>query len=185
MFLLGFSPILMWLGSMIVDASTSDLLIDGRPFADLWLAPVILAVLAWGFIHHDRFTTWASRLAAAGAFLVAAASLAYVVAALSARSSLSAGDVQRAVVADRETHGRGFTRRTTTTFALQDGSSVTTGDYSGRGRVCLEVRRVTGSNGFAWLQIVDSSPAPGPGQLEWPISRSDCFSGAPLASLGR
>jgi hypothetical protein len=70
-------------------------------------------------------------------------------------------------------------------LALQDGSTIRIGAGRLRPRACFAVRRMSGTRGFAWLRLVDASPPPGPGQLTWPIDRSDCFSAAPLASLGR
>jgi hypothetical protein len=63
------------------------------------------------------------------------------------------------------------------------------GDYGSLGR-CLAVRRLVGPFGFSWLEIGDAAPlppAPGPGQLHWPVepvSREDCFSDRPLSELG-
>ena len=72
----------------------------------------------------------------------------------------------------------------TSVFALQDGTTATVTGYNGGARRCFAVRRLQGPYGFAWLRMIDASPDPGPGQLAWPIDPANCFSAAPLQSMG-
>jgi len=182
-FLFVLSPLLLWLASFLVAMSSSDLLVEAPALTSSWPVPIVLGFGLWWAADRDHFPRWCERLAVAGSVAVVAAALVYVVLGLSARTAAAAGPVQRAQVAAVNSHGRGMFKSTTTTFALQDGSTAATTDYSGGTRLCLAVRRVSGAHGFAWLRIVDRSPSPGPGQLAWPIDRGECFSAADLATM--
>lgn len=72
-------------------------------------------------------------------------------------------------------------------FQLADGSNLTGGrkrkrfDYGS----CVTVRLLTGSYGFRWVRVIESTPPPGPGQLHWPVRREDCFSDKLLSEVKR
>lgn len=107
----------------------------------------------------------------------------YVSLALAARGAVQAEAAVRAQISGYEGTRRGPFRSGSTILALQDGSSVRLSGTLGNRYRCLQVRRITGRFGFQWLRVEASSPAPGPGQLNWPIARDACFSDRPLATL--
>ena len=99
------------------------------------------------------------------------------------RGSAQEGEAFRAQITGFEGSRRGPFRSGRTILALQDGSTVTLSGMAGNRHRCLLVRRVSGPFGFEWLRVEASSPAPGRGQLNWPVPREACFSDRPLASL--
>ena len=66
---------------------------------------------------------------------------------------------------------------------LQGGERLRANSYPGGGSRCFLVQKVTGPHGFVWLRWLDGSPAPGPGQLAWPLDLRKCFSATPLAEI--
>jgi hypothetical protein len=169
----------------IVEAGTSGLMIAAPdvalPTLGAGSAGVLLLVLA-------RKTSFMPRLIAVCALLgwlatVAAAGF-VIVAGGRDHEAAVAGAPQRAFVTGGKHWRRG---RDTTFLQLASGDRVETSGLRsayGAWNRCYLVRRLDGRRGFAWLQVLDASPAPGPGQLSWPIDPEKCFSAIPLAEIG-
>ncbi|WP_324750419.1 hypothetical protein SH591_02760 [Sphingomonas sp. LY54] len=190
--LLMLSPILIWLGGVLTEALTSDFLVDAPPVADLWPFPLLAGLALWFTAGKGVAPNLCRWLGLVGWIATGVVALLYPAASFYARAHAAPGPELRSQISKFETRGGRF-KTTMTTFALQDGSSVETkaypaGEYGSMGR-CLAVRRLAGPFGFIWLQVTEAAPlppAPGPGQLAWPVepvSRVDCFSHKPLSEL--
>ena len=179
-----FSPLFLGLAWLVVGSATGDLPVDAPPLRPM---AAIVAMVGFGFwwgAERDFVPRLWGVLARLGWISVAAGAFAYLAVSMYAHRAAVAGPVLRAQVARFASRGRG---PVTAILVLQDRSTVAVQTAAGSlgSRRCYAVRRIAGPNGFAWLRVVDASPPPGPGQLEWPIDRTDCFSAAPLSSLGR
>jgi hypothetical protein len=191
--LLVLSTVLLWLSGVIVHDTTSDFLIEAPPITSLWPAPLSAGLALWFLADKGVMTNvcrWFGRI---GWIAVVMAALIYPATAIYAHGEAAFGPEMRSQIANIRVEGHEYHTTTITTLALEDGGLVATaaypgGDYGSMGR-CLAVRRLIGPLGFSWLQIRDAAPlppAPGPGQLHWPVepvSRADCFSGKPLSEL--
>lgn len=187
------STLLVWLSAALVQAATPDLLVGAPPLRDFWWAPLITGFALWLLAEKGVLPRLCLWLASAGWVGVVACALLYAGAGIYARGHAAHGPELRSQIVKFERRGGRRIKTTITTLALQDGSFATTGTYapSGRGDVgrCLAVRKLTGPFGFVWLRIEQAAPlppAPGPGQLDWPVdqpSRAECFSGKALSDL--
>jgi hypothetical protein len=169
----------------MVEAGTSGLMIAAPNVAPaaftIGLAGGLLLLAAVKTSFFPRLIAvcavlaWPPTLAAAGFLLVTGAR---------DRAAAVGGAPQRAFVVGSEHRGR---RRDKTFLQLASGEQVETrgfgGAYGASSR-CYLVRRLDGRRGFAWLRVLDASPAPGPGQLSWPVDPAKCFSAVPLSEIG-
>ena len=179
---LGLSPLFLLLAHALVAIGAPGWITDGPALTPWAVVAVLAAILLFLLARRPAFARWCGRLALVGCAVVLAGAIAYAVAGFQAIASVTAGPALRAKVVQIETRRHGPDE---VTFRLQDSSSATVSGYripSSRAR-CYSVRRISGRHGFAWLSVVGASPAPGPGQLDWPVSRKDCFSTTPLAEL--
>ncbi len=141
------------------------------------------ALLFGLLIHRDvrpNFMGRAAKFAWIGMLCVPPLFLALL--AISYRSAHVAEPV-RAQIVGHKSHGRSPFNRTSTIVAFDDGVTVEVEGSAGHRHACLLVRQVEGPFGFAWLRVEARSPAPGRGQLNWPVHREACFSDRPLVSL--
>jgi hypothetical protein len=178
------SPFLLWVADWVLRLSTADLSVTGPAVGAYYLLPSLGALALLGLMRWDEAARICRRIAQAGWLAALASAAIYVGMGVRAHGAAAAGPAVRAQIVHVERHGSRSPDEMV--FALQDGSEVRTlGDLPGRGnsRGCFLVRRLEGAYGFSWLRILEISPGPGPGQLDWPVDRADCFSATPLASL--
>ena len=179
-----FSPVILGIAWLVAGFAIRDLAVDAPPLGPIALIVAVIGFGLWWGAVRDFMPRLCGALARLGWVVVATGAFAYSSVSIYAHREAAAGPLLRAQVARIESHGRGLA---TAILILQDGSSVAVQTSAGGlgTRRCYAVRRVTGPYGFAWVRMVDASPPPGPGQLEWPIDLADCFSATPLSSMGR
>ena len=182
-----FSPAALWLGWLIVDLVTPDIMVgDNRAPLMLWgLAAVALG--AWQARSRSRYLI-ALRKAVLSVGIVATVAAAVVYSYL----GISAHGEARASIPERsfelvKTSGRRI-KSTTVWHQRADGTTVE-GSRKGRplpySRTCALVQSLDGPHGFSWVRVLERSRAARRGQLDWPVRREDCFSNIPLSSLPR
>jgi hypothetical protein len=191
--LLMLSPILIWLAGVVVGPHSVDLLVEAPPLTGLCPWPLLAGVALWLVVAKGFAPNLCRWLGLVGWIVVVMAALVYAVTGVYARAHAVPGPEMRSQVAKIEIRGRRYFKTRITTLALQDGTfaeaeAYPAHEYGSMGR-CLAVRRLTGPFGFVWLRITEAAPlppAPGPGQLAWPVepvSPGECFSHKPLSKL--
>jgi hypothetical protein len=181
------SPLAYVLAWLVIGAGSSDLLVEAPLPNGPGFLPSAVALLFFHLASKNVFVGALRWTAFVGWISIIVGSLAFAGFGISARADATVGPALRAFPVAQKVHGRSFFRSYTTLVELQDGTAVRVISRSGFsvGRSCYRAHWVAGGRAFTWLRLVDRSPAPGPGQLPWPISRSDCFSAEDLDSLGR
>jgi hypothetical protein len=154
----------------------------------------LLLILAGGVMAGYAFLEMRSRrrgqvplrVASLTAAIVAtiAAAVAYVVIGLNDYRTADISPPERTFE-----YGRSCGRHCTELIHQRADGSALSGTILTKPRdeahACALAQRMKGAHGFVWVRILDRSRTPGRGQLNWPISREECYSDIPLSSLPR
>jgi hypothetical protein len=178
------SPLLLWVADWVLRASSADLSVTVPAVGAWYLLPAPAALALLGLMRWDKAVPVCRRVAQAGWLAALTVAALYVDTGVRAHDNAAAGPALRAQIVRVERQNRNAPDEVV--FALQDGGEVRALGYRpgfGNRRGCFLVRRIEGGHGFSWLRILEISPGPGSGQLDWPVDRAACFSAAPLASL--
>lgn len=178
------SVVFAWfVGQGMATQLSSDFLVRGSALGATCAVAGVVALLLWFLAYKGVRPHLLGGIAKAGWIAFLPLGFFFGAAALMSHASAKAEPAVRAQIVGIKSHGRTFLRSTSSMLVLRDGSTVAINGRAGIRTRCLLVRRVRGPFGFEWIRIEDGSPPPGPGQLDWPIARDDCFSDRALATL--
>lgn len=182
------SPVTLWVGNLVLNWASDDWRVADRS-SELFLWGVAMFVLAGWQLRSRSLRLLDLRRLVLSMAIVATVGVAAgnVYLGLRSKSEAIASSPERTYVRIG-TSGRGPFRQTIATFQRADGSFVdgqpatTPMEY---GRICAEVQRLDGPDGYSWVHVRKWSRSPTRGELAWPIRREECFSDIPLSSLPR
>jgi hypothetical protein len=183
--LLAASPLVFLLARRALEAATPGMLVFTPPLPEyLYFTPAAGVLLLLLVVKTRVPPRWISRAACPGWVCVLALALLYFSAGVLNWRDGAVSARQRAYIEATRGNGRGA--RPTILLRLQDGRGFLTNGFRfryGDGMRCYSVATRVGPNDFAWIDIFDASPPPGPGQLAWPVNPGRCFSAMPLAAM--
>jgi hypothetical protein len=176
------SPLLLIGARLFAAAATADILAaDHGAWLAIWGIGVFgLAILQLKKLFK-RAPAWTNFVLALVLAQTVAVAVLYDYAAITSRRSAVPGTPERTYEIVRH-------RNRLPDYVVHqraDGSTVEGEDIGAAvpyGTACVEVQRLQGHYGFAWVKVVGRSPPP-EHEVAWPIRREDCFSDKPLATL--